>query len=141
MGKISWGRVVVGGIVAGIVLNVADFLVYGKLLAPDFAAAMQALGKPATAMSGAVTLFVVLDFVYGIALLWLYAAMRPRFGAGPKTAAIAGLAVWFFISLMHALGEAPMGLMPQRIYTVGVIASVIVLPLAAVIGAYFYKEA
>ncbi len=31
----------------------------------------------------------------------LYAAIRPRFGAGPSTAAIAALSVWFLTSWMH----------------------------------------
>jgi hypothetical protein len=139
MGRINWGRVVAGGLLAGVVLNIIDFLVYGKWLASDWAAAMQALGKPG-AMTNLVPLFVVLDFVYGIGLVWLYAAIRPRFGAGPKTAVIAGLALWFFVGLLHALGEAPMGVFPQRLYTIGVVVYLIQAPLAAVVGAYVYKE-
>src|SRR5438132_6149375 len=119
MGKINWGKVVVGGLLAGVVLNVVDWLVYGVWLKPDLAAAMQALGKNPAAMDSGVPVWVVLDFVYGIGLLWVYAAIRPRFGAGPKTAVIAGLAVWFFVGLLHAVGDAPMGLMPARLMTIG----------------------
>jgi len=36
MGKINWGRVVLGGLLAGVVLNVIDWVVYGKVLAADF---------------------------------------------------------------------------------------------------------
>ncbi len=70
----------------------------------------------------------------------MYAAIRPRFGAGPKTAVIAGLAVWFFVGLLHAIGEAPMGLMPQRLMTIGTIVGLIAIPVATVVGAYIYKE-
>ncbi len=140
MGKINWSRVVLGGLLAGVVLNIIDYIIYGVWLAGDFAAMLQAQGKPASAMSGLIPLFIVLDFVYGIGLLWVYAAIRPRFGAGPKTAVIAGLAVWFFVALLHAIGEAPMGIMPQRIYTMGTIAALIEFPLAGAIGAYVYKE-
>jgi len=84
---------------------------------------------------------VFLDFVSGIALVWVYAAIRPRFGAGAKTGVIAGLAVWFFISFLHALGEAPMQLFPQRLYAIGVVVALFQLPIAAAIGAYVYKEA
>ena len=139
MGKIDWGRVVLGGLLAGLVLNVVDWLVYGFWLRQDFAAAMQALGKPPMPDS-MIWLFVLLDFVYGIGLLWVYAAIRPRFGAGPRTAVIAGLAVWFFIALLHAIGEAPMGLLPQRFYTIGVIVALVQYPVAGVLGAYVYKE-
>jgi hypothetical protein len=140
MGKINWGKVVVGGLLAGVVLNVVDWLVYGVWLKPDLAVAMQALGKNPAAMDSAVPLWVALDFVYGIGLLWVYAAIRPRFGAGPKTAVIAGLAIWFFVGLLHAVSEAPMGFMPQRLMTIGTIVALIAMPVATVVGAYVYKE-
>ena len=140
MGKINWGKVVVGGLLAGVVLNVVDWLVYGVWLKPDLAAAMQALGKNPAAMDSGVPVWVVLDFVYGIGLLWVYAAIRPRFGAGPKTAVIAGLAVWFFVGLLHAVGDAPMGLMPARLMTIGTVVALILMPVATVVGAYLYKE-
>jgi hypothetical protein len=140
MGKINWGRVVAGGLLAGVVLNVIDWLVYGVWLHPDLAAAMQALGKQPAAMDSAVPIFVLVDFLCGIGLLWVYAAIRPRFGAGPKTAVIAGLAVWFFMGLLRTLGDAPMGLMPQRVMMVGALVSLVVLPVGAAVGAYVYKE-
>jgi hypothetical protein len=140
MGKINWGRVVGGGLLAGLVLNVVDFLTYGVWLKPDLATAMTALGKQPGALDSAIPLFVALDFVYGIGLLWVYAAIRPRFGAGVNTAVIAGLAVWFFIGLLHAIGDAPMGFMPQRVMVIGTIVSLIALSVASVAGAYVYKE-
>jgi hypothetical protein len=141
MGKINWGRVVLGGLLAGVVLNVFDWVVYGVLLRADFAATMQALGKPPSAMDGLVPLFVVVDFVYGIGLVWLYAAIRPRYGAGLKTAVIAGVAVWFFITLLRSISEAPMGLFPQRVYTLSTCVGLIEYALAGALGAYLYKEA
>jgi len=141
MGKINWGRVVLGGLLAGVVLNVVDYVFYGVMMKQDLAAAMQALGKQPGAMDSLVPLFVTLDFVTGIALLWVYAAIRPRFGAGVKTAVIAGVAVWFFVGLLHALGEGPMGLFPQKVYTVGTIVALVQYAVAGAVGAYVYKEA
>ena len=140
MGKINWGRVVGGGLLAGVVLNVVDFLTYGVWLKPDLAAAMTAMGKQPAALDSAVPLFVVLDFVYGIGLLWVYAAIRPRFGAGVRTAVIAGVAVWFFVGLLHAIGEAPMGFMPQRVMVITTIVMLVEYAVAGAAGAYVYKE-
>ena len=139
MSKINWSRVVLGGLLAGVVLNVFDFILWGWYFAPDIAAAMEALGKqaPGGAMIG---LFVVLDFVIGIFLVGLYAAVRPRFGAGPKTAAMTGAAVWFLVYLMHAIAEAPAGLFPTKIYVVGTIVGLVQLVLAAVVGGWPYQE-
>jgi hypothetical protein len=138
MGRINVKSVIVGGLVAGLVLNVIDFLVYGVWLAPDMAAAMQAAGRPP--IDNLIPLFVVVDFLFGIALVQLYAAIRPRFGAGPATAVKAGIYVWVLTGLLHAIAEAPMGLLPQRLYTIGTLVSLVAFPLAAVAGAKFYRE-
>ena len=138
MGRINVKGVIVGGLVAGLVLNVIDYLVYGVWLAPELAAAMQAAGK--RPVDSLIPLFILLDFVYGIALVQLYAAIRPRFGAGPATAVKAGIFVWVIAGLLHAIGEAPMGLLPMRLYTIGTLVGLVAFPLAALAGAKFYRE-
>ena len=139
MGKINLQKVVAGGLVAGLVLNVFDFLVYGLWLKNDMNAAMVALNKPAIT-TNMILWFVFLDFLFGIWLVWLYAAIRPRFGAGPKTAVTAGLAMWVLFGLLHTLSEAPMGLFPQRLMVISTIATLIYWPIAAAAGAKFYTE-
>jgi uncharacterized membrane protein YhaH (DUF805 family) len=140
MGKINLPRVVLGGLLAGLVLNVVDYLVYGVLLADDLNAAMQSLGKEPIGGS-AIMWFVLLDFLYGIALVWAYAAIRPRFGAGPRTAVYAGLYMWLLIALLHAIGEAPMGFMPRNVVVIGTLVALVLFPAAAVVGAKVYTEA
>ena len=139
MGSIDLKRVVLAGLLAGLVLNVADFLLFGMYLGADFDAAMQALGKepPAGSM---IAWWVALDFLWGILLVYLYAAIRPRFGPGPGTAIRAGVLLWIAAVLFHTIGEAPMGLFPQRLYVIGAVASLIYMPIVAVIGAWMYKE-
>jgi len=139
MGKINLQKVIVGGLIAGLVLNVFDFLVYGVWLKNDMNAAMVALNRPAMS-TNMILWFVFLDFLYGIWLVWLYAAIRPRFGAGPRTAVIAGVAMWVLFSLLHTLSEAPMGLFPQRLMVITTVTSLIAWPIAAAAGAKFYSE-
>ena len=139
MGKINLQKVVIGGLVAGVVLNVVDFVLYGVILKDQMAAAMTALGK--TPMTNAqLPWFIALDFVTGGFLVWMYAAMRPRFGAGPATAVKAGLAYWFVGGLMATLYMWPMALMPQSVQITGLVGSLIAAPLACVVGAKFYTE-
>src|SRR2546422_8366341 len=104
------------------------------------AAAMQARGRARGGMDGGFPLWVAFVFVSGIGLLWVYAAIRPGFGAGVKTAVIAGLAVWFFVGLLHAIGESPMGFMPERLMVIGTCVALVSIPVATVVGAYVYKE-
>jgi hypothetical protein len=139
MGKIDMQKVIIGGLVAGVVLNVVDLAVFGIVLKGQMAAAMQALGKPA--MSNAqIPWFVFLDFVAGVFLVWLYAAIRPRFGAGPITAVKAGIAGWFAASLLVTLFMWPMALMPHNLMIITTLVALVQWPLAVVVGARFYTE-
>jgi len=126
-------------LIAGVVLNVVDFVLFGVVLRTQMAAAMQALGRPPMT-NAQVPFFVALDFVAGIGLVWLYAAMRPRYGVGPATAAKAGVAGWFFASLLATLFMWPMGLMPHNLMILTTVVALVEWPLATVIGAKFYLE-
>ena len=139
MGKVNMMKVLVGGLIAGVVLNVVDFVLFGMVLKDQMAAAMQALNRPA--MSNAqIPWFVFLDFVAGIGMVWLYAAIRPRFGAGPGTAVKAGIAAWFFAGLLPTLFMWPMALMPANLTVITTLVALVEWPLAAVVGAKFYLE-
>ena len=139
MGKINLKGVIIGGLVAGVVLNVVDFILFGVVLKDQMAAMMQAMGKPAIS-SGQMIYFTFLDFLFGIFIVWVYAAIRPRFGAGPGTAVKAGLVTWVVAGLLHALFEAPMGMMPQNTLIMVTLVALVQQPLAAVVGAKFYTE-
>ena len=84
MGRINFGRLILGGIVTGIVGNILGYLVDGVMLAPQWAAGMRALGR-AEFSGSQIVAFNVIGLAFGIVTLWLYAAIRPRYGAGPKT--------------------------------------------------------
>ena len=60
---------------------------------------------------------IAMTSALGIAAVWLYAAIRPRYGAGPRTAVIAGLAVWVMADLWSGiyLGMGFMGLITPRL--------------------------
>ena len=138
MGRINLKGVIVGGLVAGLVLNVVDYVMWGVVFAADFAASLQALGRPPA--DSLIPLWIVLDFLYGILLVYLYAAIRPRFGAGPGTAVHAGVIVWVIAALFHAIGEGPLGFFPMRLYVIGTIVALVAIPVATLAGAKFYRE-
>ena len=139
MGKINMLKVLVGGLIAGVVLNIVDSFLFGYLLKDQMAAAMASINRPAMT-NAQIPWFVVLDLVAGVFLVWLYAAIRPRFGAGPATAAKAGFAGWFVGGLLVTLFMWPMHLMPQNLTIITLLVSLVEWPLATVIGAKFYTE-
>jgi hypothetical protein len=139
MGRINLGRVIAGGLLTGLILNVYDFLMHGVYLEADWQAAMTALGKPGAMNASAIAVFVVVDFLVGIYAVWTYAAMRSRFGAGPRTAVIAGVALWCLFALF-TVSQMPLGLFPNRLLWLPTAGALIVCPLAVAAGASIYKE-
>jgi len=140
MARINVGRVILGGIVAGIVADVLGYLVDGMLLAPQWAAGMKALGRPEFTMSQ-IMLFNFIGLAQGIFTVWLYAAIRPRYGAGPKTAICAGLAVWFAAILLPNVGfMLASGLFPNNLTFATTAGGIVEWVVAALIGAALYNE-
>lgn len=140
MTKINFGRVILGGLVAGILLNLGDFLLHEPILGEQWKAAMMTYNMP-TPGTGAITYFVIMDFIIAIAMVWLYAAMRPRFGAGVRTAIVAGLVVWFFGWLTNLGGLMAMNIYPSKLLTTTLIWGFVQMPVVAILGAWLYKEA
>ena len=140
MGKINMGRVLIGGIVAGIVADILGYLVDGILLAPQWADGKKALGHT-NFSSNQWIWFNLLGLVSGIALIWIYAAIRPRFGAGVKTAVIAGLAVWVLSSLLPNLGFMWVGgLYSHQLTVMTTLGGVVEIVVGAIAGAALYQE-
>jgi hypothetical protein len=133
-------RVLLGGLLAGVVINIVEFVTNGIALRESWGAAMQALGKPAALSAGAIAMFNVWGFLLGIAAVWIYAAIRPRYGSGPNTAIRAGVVAWAIAVFLPNLGNYPLGLFPARLLVITTLVSLIELPLATVVGAWVYKE-
>src|SRR5260370_3431450 len=103
MGKINWTRVLLGGLFAGFIINIFEYVTNGVVLAAAWDAAMNALGRHLS--NSAVAVFIVGGFIGGIATIWLYAATRPPFAAGPKTAALTSFAYWVVGYAVRTLGD------------------------------------
>jgi hypothetical protein len=141
MTKTNMARVVLGGILAGLVLNILGFLVDGILLAPQWNAGMSALGRSGGVTVSQIVSFNILGFCYGIGVVWLYAAIRPRHGAGPKTAVTAGLALWISGVLLPNVGFMSVnGLFPANLTIMATLGGIVECVAAALAGAAVYKE-
>ena len=115
MGKINTGRLILGGIVAGILVNVSETILNAVVLKDQWAAAMKALGKPTAMGSNAMVVWILWGLVYGILCVWLYAGIRPRFGPGAGTAAKAGFVAWLLTGLLSSVAMANMDLFPMNV--------------------------
>ncbi len=140
MGKINMGRVVLGGLLAGLILNVGEYLLGGILLGNQWSDAVSALNPSFSMDAGIIAFFIILVFALGVFTVWIYAAIRPRFGAGPMTAICAGLVVWFLAALYVSASMFPLHLFPSRLLLYSTAWEFFEFPIAAVAGAWLYRE-
>jgi len=138
MGKINWGRVLLGGLVAGIVLDLVDYVLNTYVWAQQNAAMMKALNVQLR--PNAIPVFLLEGLVLGIAIVWAYAVARPRYGAGPKTAVITGLGIWVIGDLLPDVDLWASGILHTRMLCVGLVVGLVIIVVVSVLGAAVYKE-
>ena len=73
-------------------------------------------------------------------MVWLYAAIRSRYGAGLKTALIAAIAIWLLAYAMPTLGYVAIGVVPQQIAITAIGLALVEVLIAGIAGAWVYKE-
>jgi hypothetical protein len=137
---INTGRVIVGGLVAGLIMNISEAVLNLVVLGADTSAALKAHNLPDFS-GGAIAIFLGMTFVVGIVLIWLYASIRPRFGPGPKTAVIAASVVWFLFDVCPAIIFGVMGLFSLSLTLIPIVWSFFEALIAGYVGAMLYSEA
>jgi hypothetical protein len=140
MGKINFGRVLLGGLVAGVILNIGEWVLNGMILHKEMDDFFKRCGFPQPGTNFLV-IALAITFVLGIVIVLGYAAIRPRFGAGPKTAIIAALFAWFGTYLYQNVIGLGLGIMPAKAVVIAVTWGLVEYILAALAGAALYKEA
>ncbi len=140
MGQIDWRRVLLGGIVAGLIIDVVEWMLHGFVLGPQWRQVMAGLGRPFQETGLRMSFYVLLGLAYGIAAMWVYASIRPRYGAGPRTALYAGLGVWLLGYCLPTMSWVPMGLFPRRLLAIAMLVGLVEILVATLAGAWFYQE-
>jgi hypothetical protein len=123
-------RILLGGLLAGSVIVIGE-------------AVRQAIVTSAAPSSGGAMplgVFVLRSVSLGIFCLLLYAAVRPRLGAGVKTALTVGVLVFLVGTLFPPFGLTMQAFAPARLLLETIIWNAIQLPLATVAGAWLYRE-
>ena len=140
MGVINYGRWLRGGIAAGAVVwlleGAGSFLYMG-----DMEAALTAHNLAFEMSASVWVLTVAVSLIVGLTLMFLYVAARPRFGPGPRTAVIVGVALWFGGYLLTLLGYHMIGLYPTGMLLLWGCQGLVELIVAALVGGWIYREA
>jgi hypothetical protein len=139
---INTQKVLIGGIAAGVVMNVIDFISYKFILGARMMAESEAF-KPgmsqAMMTSSAMISNIVMDLVLGILLVWTYAAIRPRFGPGMKTATYVAVLFWILAGIFLS-GYLHMGMMSSGLWWTFAFIGLVNFWVSAWVGARLYSE-
>lgn len=138
MGKTNLARVFLGGLLAGLILNIFEYVLNGVVFASQWDDFEKMLGRHMR--PGAIPFFIISSFIAGIGIVWLYAAARPRLGPGPATAALTGFAYWFFAYAIPAANQVATNLVPGRLMSTVTLILLVGVIVAAVCGAWIYRE-
>jgi hypothetical protein len=131
--------VLLGGFVAGLVANAFDFVITSYLMATEFAAMLGRLSVSESAARSWIWVFAAADFIWGFLLVFTYAAVRPRFGAGPRTAIISGVLLWSAFAIAVLILMA-IGLHTLTSYAQSSALYLLSALVSSLAGAALYKE-
>lgn len=140
MGRINMTRVILGGLAAGLVINIVETVVNMFLIKHVMDDLLASLNRDPIGAAAGVG-YMVLAFLLGILIVWTYAAIRPRYGAGAKTALRAGLAVWAAFYLLGVGSNWLMGIAPTHLYIHNLLYSLPMMLIAGWVGGWLYREA
>ncbi len=142
MAGINYGRVALGGLAAGAVANVCDFVISAYLMADDLVRLTRRLNLDWEVVNSPTVLAVwtVVDLLYATLMVWTYAAIRPRLGPGPKTAMAAGFVVYASATVV-LFGFQSMGIFTADSFVKNAVYSFVAAMLTSLTGAAVYKEA
>ena len=137
--KINITRLIVGGLVAGLIMNVISLLSTGLYLS-DMMALLNSHGiQPPQSTLSFVT-YLLMRFVWGFAAVWFYVVARPRFGSGFKTAMLIGLVFWLSGLFMMVVSYGMMGMFPIDMLILWAAMTLVGILASVAVGAWIYRE-
>jgi hypothetical protein len=139
MGKINWKRVIFGGLAAGFLYDLFEVALSPFVAGKQYEAELNAIRHTPPSAAG-YAFFICWGFVIGIVAVGLYAAVRPRLGRGPRTAARVAFALWVVADLMPQMGQAFMGIFTFPLMIKFTLQQLFFMLATTIAGAWIYKE-
>ncbi len=136
----NYKKIFLGGIVAGFIINILDFLVmflftgklYQKLQVKGLV-----LQSPRLPFE---YLWIFGMFVMGILLAWFYAIARQRLGAGPVTALLVSFILALMVHVPYNFAEASWSITGRLIPLIKMVSGIVEFVIAGFVAAWIYKE-
>ena len=142
MARINWGRLILGGLIAAIIMFLTDGFIHEKVVNADWRAVYAGLGAVEPEAHGSsLVYFALYELGRGFFSMLLYVTMRAYFGAGPKTAVIAAIAGWIAFSLTGPAQFIPLGFFSHALWLKVGALHLATSIVATMLGAVLYKDA
>lgn len=142
MASINWGRLILGGLIAAIIMFLTDGFIHEKIVNTDWRAVYAGLrAAEPEAHGSSMVYFALFELGRGLISMLLYATMRTHFGAGPKTAVLAGIASWIAFSLAGPAQFIPLGFFSHALWLKVGALQLVTSIVATIAGAALYKDA
>ena len=141
MAKINWGRLIVGSLIAAIIMFLTDGFIHEAIAKADWKAVYEGLRATEPEPHGlSMVYFALFELGRAFTAMMFYVTMRAFFGAGPKTAVLAGIVGWIAFSLTGPVQFIPLGFFSNALwFKVGAI-HLITSIIATIAGAALYKD-
>ena len=126
------------GLISGIVICISAITMV-PVVGDQMDLALAKFNLPPLSLS-AMLFFLFVSLSLGVTLIWLYAAILPRFKQQKKTAIIAAFVLWFPGNCLPLLANVVYGFMPVGLTVIGIVWGLGELLIAGLVGSLFYKE-
>jgi hypothetical protein len=136
----NWKRIVAGGLAAGALIDIVEGGLSGALFGGQFESELAARGLGLRLGAPGALFFTLWGFVLGFVSVWLYAAVRPRLGPGPRTAVLVALAVWIVSGVLPHLRDATLGILSLNLSLKFILLQLCWQIAGTLLGAFIYRE-
>lgn len=140
MAGINTQRLLLCTLVTAVVYFIFDGIVHGAILGAEYEAGIVAAGKTVVHDPVSFGYFGLFDLGKGFVAMLFYVFARARLGAGPRTAAIAGLVTWLAVETLPAIAQMPFPFYDRMFFTKLIALQLVPSVVGAVVGAWLYKE-
>jgi hypothetical protein len=141
MGNVNWGKFILGALIVAVICFLSDGFLHQRVVNEQWEAVIAALGATFPQHAGwSMVYFVIFELGRGFLTMYIYVLLRPRLGAGAKTATWAGVVAWVAFSLTGPAQFIPLGFYSEGLWISVGLYQLVFSIIAAIAGAAPYGE-
>jgi len=135
---INLKSVITSGLVAGIIISISAITMV-PVVGNEMNTVLANRGLPPLSNLDMVY-FCFVSLIYGISLVFLYAALKPQFKSKMKTVIITSFIVWILANVIGNVANVVYGFMPMKLTVIGIIWGLMEFLLATLVASRLYER-